>query len=120
MNPELVAAIRSRFPEITVHEGSLLETPIVESDWIVCCGTFGFNSMNRDLPERIVKCWESCRKGLLFNLLSTWAGPEHIDGYPESSFNSPEQVLAFCFTMTKKIRLDHSYMPHDFTVQMLR
>lgn len=60
--------------------------------------------------------WKLARQALVFTSLSTWAPAR-----PGEYRISPLVIVSFCRrTMSTRLVLDHSYLPHDFTVAVYR
>jgi len=84
------------------------------ADWVVASGLFTFSNP-AEVREIVTAMWASCRKGVIFNCLSTWA--HKVEGEFAAD---PADMLDFCRTLTHKVVLRHDYLPHDFTVVMLK
>ncbi len=61
-------------------------------------------------------CWAVAHKGMAFNMLSTYA--DHTS--PDDFQYQPSKILEFCMGLSRWVKLDHTYMPHDFTIYLWR
>lgn len=59
------------------------------------------------------------QKAVAFNLLSQHA-PQGLRYEHEFFYYNPAEILDFCLTLTPKVSLGHTYLPHDFTVFLYR
>lgn len=116
ITPKMLEKARSRFPGVKFIANDLLNNPIdKEYDYLLASGIFTYINNDISFMKHMIRSMFSCcKKGLAFNLLSTFS----IDRDPLEFQGEPTEVLAFAFTLTKKVKIDHSYLPHDFTVYM--
>ena len=101
------------------HRADVLDyQPAHTYDYVVASGLFGLDSPGA--RERIVPTLERmfswCRKGVAVNFLSTrydnpMEGRVYID---------PAKALEAALALTPAVRLDHDYLPNDFTLHLLR
>jgi len=92
--------------------------PGSQYDFVVASGIFGYAA--RDTRSRmrptIERMFSWCREGLAVNFLSCRA--------PRRSrarlYLDPEEMLAHALQLTPAVRLDHAYMPNDFTLFLYR
>jgi SAM-dependent methyltransferase len=92
--------------------------PASQYDFVVASGIFGYaarDTRSRMLPM-IERMFSWCSEGLAVNFLSRRA-PRHS---PERLYLDPQEVLAHALQLTPAVRLDHSYMPNDFTLFLYR
>lgn len=86
-------------------------------DYVLASGIFTYLGEKPEQKfEAIVhKMFNHCLKGCAFNVLSNQTEQ------PEDEFTrSPEEVLKFALSLSKKVTLRHDYLPHDFTVYIYR
>lgn len=87
-------------------------------DYVVASGLFGLDSPGA--RERIVPTLERmyawCRVGISVNFLST-RYPKPVEG---RIYVEPEKALAAALALTPAVRLDHNYLPNDFTLHLYK
>lgn len=122
--PAMVERCRDRFegrPGLgcRFEEGDALEhAPARPYDFVVASGLFslgGESAQERIAPtlERLFAC---CTRGLAANFLSRRAEARA----PHNLFVEPERILELALRLTPSVKLDHSYLPHDFTVYLYK
>ena len=87
-------------------------------DYIVASGIFGHNAkdtMKRVQPT-LERLFDLARIGLGVNFLSRCA----VTRSPGRLYLHPADVLQFALKLTPAVRLDHTYMPNDFTLCLYR
>jgi SAM-dependent methyltransferase len=92
--------------------------PEAQFDFVVASGIFGYaaRDVRRRMLPTIERMFSWCREGLAVNFLSRRA-PRRS---PERVYVDPEELLAQALQLTPAVRLDHSYMPNDFTLFLYR
>lgn len=87
-------------------------------DWVIASGIFGYNA--KDTRARIQPTMERLfsitRQGLAVNFLSGCAPTRS----PGRLYVHPADVLQYALRLTPAVRLDHTYMPNDFTLCMYK
>lgn len=87
-------------------------------DYVVASGIFGYNA--KDTHERVrptlVRLFGLARVGMAVNFLSRRAAARS----PGRLYLHPADVLQFALKLTPAVRLDHTYMPNDFTLCLYR
>lgn len=115
----MIARCRERFAGTTArfHVGDALAwDPEEQPDFVVASGIFGLES--RDARSRIRptlrRMFEWARLGMAANFLSQRSpDPAEARVYVE-----PADALEIAFALTPAVRLDHSYLPNDFTIHL--
>ena len=87
-------------------------------DYVVASGIFGYKAKDtrarvRPTLERLFKL---ARTGLAVNFLSGRAPARS----PGRLYLHPSDVLQFALKLTPAVRLDHTYLPNDFTLCLYR
>jgi SAM-dependent methyltransferase len=87
-------------------------------DFVVASGIFGYAARGTRSRVRhtIERMFSWCREGLAVNFLSRHA-PRRIRG---RLYLDPCEQLAHALELTPAVRLDHTYMPNDFTLFLYR
>jgi len=97
---------------------ALSHSPDEPYDYVVASGIFGYNA--RDTRERVRPTLEHlfslARIGMAVNFLSCRAPARS----PGRLYLHPSDVLQFAFELTPAVKLDHSYLPNDFTLCLYR
>ena len=115
--PAMLQTARRRFPQIPFHQADVLDLrePPETADYVVASGLF--SHMNETLLHRALPTlFGLCRRGIAFNLLSTWTPGEKVDLFHAD----PAETLRWCRTLTPWSVLRHDYQPHDFTIYLYR
>jgi hypothetical protein len=87
-------------------------------DYIIASGIFGYNAKDtrKRLQPTLERLYDLSRIGLAVNFLSRRAPSRS----PGRFYVHPADVLQFALNLTPAVRLDHSYLPNDFTVCLYR
>lgn len=116
----LVAAAQARHCADRRHPTFLVRDLLTSTetrafDYVLASGLF----THRDavwMCKAIARMWDLCRVAVAFNCLSTWG-----DSQPGEFRADPVWTLAWCRQQfTPYLKLDHSYLGHDFTLVLLR
>jgi SAM-dependent methyltransferase len=87
-------------------------------DYVVASGLFGYAA--RDTRVRIrptlERLFSMTEVGMAVNFLSAWT-PTRSRG---RLYVQPADVLQYALRLTPAVRLDHTYMPNDFTISLYR
>jgi SAM-dependent methyltransferase len=92
--------------------------PKEKYDYVVASGLFGLDSQGareriRPTMERLFH-W--ARIGVAMNFLST-RSPEPVD---QRIYIDPAKALEAGFALTESLRIDHTYLPNDFTLYLYK
>jgi SAM-dependent methyltransferase len=121
INSELTAEGSRRYPGIDLRVQDIQQAPIdVVSDWCICCQALTSDTESipflQHLESMLDIMWKTCRKGLLFNMLSPLA-----DFTNEVHARPPvHSVLEIVSRLTKRFTLRHDYMPFEYAVYAYR
>jgi len=87
-------------------------------DYIIASGIFGYNAKDtrKRLQPTLERLYDLSRIGLAVNFLSR-RSPSRSPG---RFYVHPADVLQFALNLTPAVRLDHAYLPNDFTVCLYR
>jgi SAM-dependent methyltransferase len=87
-------------------------------DYIIASGIFGYKAddTRRRVQPTLERLFDLTRIGLAVNFLSRRAPTRS----PGRLYLHPADVLQFALKLTPAVRLDHTYMPNDFTVCLYR
>jgi SAM-dependent methyltransferase len=97
--------------------------PTQPFDYVVCNGILT-QKLEATIPEmdayahRLIETmFGLCRRGIAFNLMST-----HVNYMADNLYYcNPVELLAWCLTVTGRIRMDHLYPPlHEYTMYLGR
>ena len=119
--PPMIARCQRRFPASARRfvTGDVLDyRPAERFDYVVASGLFGLNVPGAAARIRptLERLFELSRIGLVVNFLSRRTRrPARARLYLD-----PGEMLEFALTLTPAVRLDHSYMPNDFTLHLYR
>lgn len=117
INPELVAEGRRRYPDaVLLVQDIQKENPREVFDW---CASFGVLTSKTEkvsyldhADEMLGLMWESCHKGLVFNILSPLADYTHTV-HTRPAF---ADVLKIISKLTNRFTIYHDYMPFEYLV----
>jgi SAM-dependent methyltransferase len=87
-------------------------------DYVVASGLFGYAARDTRVRVRptLERLFGMTGIGLAVNFLSAWA-PARSHG---RLYVQPADVLQYALRLTPSVRLDHTYMPNDFTISLYR
>lgn len=95
---------------------ALTYDPAERFDYVVASGIFGLDSpeVRERIRPTLARMFAWSREGLAVNFLSRRAST-HADG---RVYLDPAQTLDMGFELTRAARLDHGYLPNDFTLYL--
>lgn len=117
----MVRRCRERFAgaEASFVVGDALEhRPGETYDFVVASGIFGLGApgARERIEPTLERMFSWSRRGCAANFLSAFA-PEQV---PERVYVEPHEMLALGLQLTPAVRIDHSYLPNDFTLYLYR
>lgn len=118
-SPRMIAEARRLHPEARLMVGDILTADLSAGcDVAIANGIFYLLGARADelLRAIVTRLWSAAHEAVAFTSLSTWA-PERTAGEYHAD---PAQMLAFCRTLTPRVRLRHDYLPHDFAVFLFK
>ncbi len=121
ITPSMVEVARQRYPGIDIRLEDAMDTGFsISADIVVFSGTFNYRVPSHDafLKRVITRLWGFSREALAFNVLS--AITPHNTKDPHLAYIQPSRILTLAQQFTPFVRLDHSYLIHDFTTVMYR
>jgi SAM-dependent methyltransferase len=119
--PPMIERCRRRFPECAGRfavADALGYEPAERFDYVVASGLFGYAASDteaRILPTR-ERLFSWCRLGLAVNFLSART-PRR---FPRRVYVDPAALVGAALRLTPAVRLDHTYLPNDFTLCLYR
>jgi SAM-dependent methyltransferase len=119
--PPMIERCRRRFAQSDarfVTADAMSYEPEAPFDYVVASGIFGYEAKGARgrVQPTLERLFAMCRIGMGVNFLSACAAQRS----PRRVYLYPWDVLEFAFTLTAAVRLDHSYLPNDFTVCLYR
>jgi SAM-dependent methyltransferase len=119
IDPDFVAEARRRHPEATFVTGSVDEVLATDRsfDYVVASGIYNLAGSAREAERHFLRQFLALapriRVGFAVNFLSRHS--QKPDGV--SAYHDPLAVLGLCLRrFGPRVRLDHTYLPHDFTI----
>jgi SAM-dependent methyltransferase len=117
----MVERCRRRFPDGDAQfvVGDVLTHAVEEPyDYVVASGIFGYAAKGAQarVQPTLERLFAMTRVGLAVNFLSRCA-PSRSRG---RLYLHAADVLGFALTLTPAVRMDHTYLPNDFTLCMYR
>ena len=119
----LIAREKQKFQSANFFKHDISEPiKLGKYDYVLSSGTMEIRIFNNfeqyTWARRIIEnMWKTCNIAMAFNMRSTWEGDLKSG---DSFAYDPQKILKFCQTLTNCIIFDHSYLPHDFTIFMIR
>ncbi len=117
-NPDAIAAARKKFPDAAFETADFAEYAGPGADYVLSSGALTFRIADHEsvYREHVRKMFALARKGAAFNVLDKSAIQEDDEylGY------DPDELLAFCRTLTPDVTLRHEYSPEDMTFYLYR
>jgi len=97
---------------------ALTFVPADPFDYIVASGIFGYNAKDtrKRVQPTLERLFDLTHIGLAVNFLSRRAPAKS----PGRLYLHPADVLQFALKLTPAVRLDHTYLPNDFTLCLYR
>ena len=123
--PSMIERCRKRFDEggadgsaRFVVGDALTWQPDGEYDYVIACGIFGYAAQDTRLriQPTLERLFAIARVGMAVNFLSGRAARRS----PGRLYVQPADVLEYALRLTPALRLDHTYMPNDFTLLLYR
>ncbi len=119
INPKMIEAARETYPHLHkrlfVHD--IIERPLDESfDYIISVGPLNLKfagSLNMDLTGRLVRAmYEAATAGIAISMTSSLTKKPH----PGTYYFDPVEVMKDATGFCSNVRLDHTFLPHDFVL----
>ncbi len=120
ISPDLIAKGREIHPQLVLIAKELFQfdpSPI-SFDYLFYSGSLSekFEGSYDNALRSLKLAYESCRKGVAFNMLS--AHDEWIASRSDLQSYYPEQMLEFCQGVADQCELIEGYIRNDFTIYM--
>jgi SAM-dependent methyltransferase len=122
LSPELISAGREHYPSAHFFEGDLFDfNPALQAyDYAFLSGALNepFNDDGVYAKRIIKRLFDSCRKGVAFNLLDE--NHEWTAGRYDLQSFIPEEMAKWCRDFSPQVSLRHDYMENNFTLYLRR
>jgi SAM-dependent methyltransferase len=121
ITPPMVERCRQRFAGSNArffNADALTYEPDGDFDYVVASGLFGFGAhgARARIQPTLERLFAMTRIGMSVNFLSRCAATRT----PKRVYLHAGDVLEFALALTPAVRLDHSYLPNDFTLCLYR
>jgi SAM-dependent methyltransferase len=121
---EMINHARGAHPDAQFLVGDVFSLSQAQSyDYAVCNGILTLKleaslaDMDRFARRLVQKLFSLARRGIAFNVMSSYVDFTGPNGYHKS----PVEMLAWCAAeLSPRIRLDHAYAPYEYTVFVYR
>ncbi|MDN3583360.1 class I SAM-dependent methyltransferase [Mucilaginibacter flavus] len=114
--PELLSEAKKRYgnrPNTNFILGDFIETSLPVVDYVFLSGSLNYYQADPDFIYKAIETlYNSCKKGLAFNLLHRIIPNGLLAAY------EPGKILSFCKTISNRCILTDDYSDEDFTVFM--
>ncbi len=89
-------------------------------DYVIMCGPLNLKTPHTEETAKklIRRAYEIAKIGVAFNMTSTLGDEDKKTEH--THYFDPFDTLRYCATMTRNLKFDHTYLPHDFTVFMYK
>ena len=116
INPRYIERARQLYPDARFEVADFAEYVGGPFDYVCASGVFSVKipDYKEAYFRQIKKMFTMVQKGVAFNMLDKG---HHPDDETYAAY-SPEEVRAFCLSLTDDVVVYHDYLPHDFTVVM--
>jgi len=119
ISPDLIARATARFPKVEFETRDIQRDGIPrEFDYILSSQAFNYRLKHEENLEMVKdilrRCLDKARKAVACDFLSSYVDyrEEHLYYY------SPEEMLRYCKTLTKRVLLRHDYPLFEFTIYL--
>jgi SAM-dependent methyltransferase len=116
--PEMLDEAISRYghlPQTTFISGNFNTIDLPLTDYVVASGSLNYkNEDHQYIFKAISTLFNSCRLGLGFNLLNKIIPNELIVAY------NPVQIMDYCASICREVKMINNYSDEDFTIFMYR
>lgn len=97
--------------------GDFLKTDLPKVDFILASGLFGYRTENKNYFNYAIEyLFNKTNCGFGFNMLDY----EKFGYHPLIKAHNKEEIIKFCNSLTKKIKVIDGYLSDDFTVFLYR
>lgn len=121
LSPEILAVAAAEQPDARFCCGELfdLKAPPEGYDWVLLSGALNeaLDDGGRYARAIIARMFSLARRGVAFNLLDARIRPMYTFGLQHFD---PEEMLAYCRTLSPHCRLRDDYLDNDFTIWICR
>ena len=122
---DICAPMVDRCEERFAHSGSrflvadaLAYQPDGPYDFVIASGVFGLEAegARERIRPTLERLFGFCRTGMAANFLSA-RSPKHA---AQRVYVEPAEALDIAFALTPAVRMDHGYLPNDFTIHLYK
>ena len=122
INSNFICECRQKFPGVAFELRDIIQDPPEPGGFDVVFFNGGLNTKiddNEGVMRKLLKVMvEACRELCAITLTSTYAGDSHRHDF--NHYFDPCQSFTFAKSLTNKVDLLHSYLPHDFTLVLYK
>ncbi|MES2004829.1 MAG: class I SAM-dependent methyltransferase [Bacteroidota bacterium] len=115
--PELLDKAIEKYadiPETLFFQGDFTASELPTTDYVLICGSLNYRNSDPLFVLRMIeKLFNTCRKGMGFNLLSNVDPPDGL-----LTAYKPDFIVEYCRQLTPNVGLIDGYRENDFTVFM--
>lgn len=119
LSPAVLDVARRRRPDLDLRLVDLMALPDERAFDVVFANGI-FYLLGDDAPTKmramISRLYALAHEAVAFCSLSTWA-PLKVEGEFHAD---PNEMLAYCRSLTPWVNLRHAHLPHDFTIYLYR
>jgi SAM-dependent methyltransferase len=116
--PELLDEAIERYghrPDTSFISGNFITRQLPVMDYVLACGSLNYTSADPCfIYKAIAKLFTHSNKGIAFNLLRKVQADGLLKAY------DPEQILAYCHTLSNNVVFKDDYADEDFTVYLYK
>jgi len=117
----MIARCHQRFPVVSgifAVADALEYRPRIPYDYVLASGIFGLGAegARERIRPTLTRMFEWCTSGVAVNFLSA----RTAEKVPNRLYVDPAEALDLAFALTPCVRIDHDYLPNDFTLYLQR
>lgn len=119
INPRMIEKCKEKYPEIANHflvHDIIVEDFVKKFDYIIVVGLinldFGVNINNVMTEQLINQIHKHANIGYAVSMTSSLTRNPSTESY----YYKPQEIISIISGICNNFKLDHTYMPHDFTV----
>lgn len=106
--------LNKNYPDTKFYQGDFMSGELPEADYVFACGSLNYKNSDPDfIFKAISRLHQHSRIGFGFNLLSKTLNSNGI-----LMTYSPQSILDYCRTLSKKVVLNTDYEEGDYTIYL--
>jgi len=117
INSEFLKIAKKRYPNVKfelrdIHKKKFLR----KFDWVVATGITNYATNYQHLKDILKEMFRICKKGVVMDFISNYVDYKDKDIF----YTSPEKILKFAKSLTRRVTIRHDYMPFEFCLYLYK